>query len=1055
MRRALALALLGLGFAGALGAQAKAGIGGELTGQRFSSVVVPIAVDMSGAGGAKLGSYTARLTWDPAVLNFNFVAAGNFPPPQVNSDSTSFGVLKFTSISPVGTGGLVTVAQMWYGVSDTISSPLTLSFTEMSAAGTYTNLLPGLTITNATFCGSRGVWGDIDRDGASNSRDALLVLSKVVGLPVDTVIDTISTGPLIVDTTLFDSGLGDVNADGNVTSVDALIILSTAVGIPIPGQRVLITAPGACATGSPKTLTVFPATAQLAVGQAYQLLAQGRDTAGRVVTLSNATWRSSNLNVAGVDADGTVRPRAAGVATITAALGPGITASASVTVAPRSKWYVDARVTGAPVQFGTAALPFDSPLRAFAAVKEGDTIAVATGTYDFVDYGVLNVGVVIQGGTPGDTTTRPLFRDAQAGYHNALQLQGGQRTVVQNVAFRNFSAAVDLEGVRTFALEDGKVESGNYGSGIYACANTPLDTVRVDRSVFLGDTTGDAMINDYCVPSTALVLVRDTKISGWGGGITWPDAESLAVVRSDVSDNGGNGVYVTQEYNVNPSLYIAHSRIARNGSTQIYGYALRRAVIDSSGIDVPTTQAIYLSAGCQGCGPQEQVAFHGDTITMGPGANFQYWLQISNADSLVMDQTVVQFPDTVSIYTYSSIAANSAAITRSQFLHLGGGNLFDIGTVSLFVDSVTATGCAAVNCDQATVFNPGGGEVGPQLARLTLSRSHFTGIGYPLYASFPGAATVTGNVIDSTNWGIELFVDSAVVTDNVLTRVVNEGLYVYASGGTGRFAQIARDSVSCAGTGPRAIDVSGFPVLVEDNVTTGCFVGIYAGSTVQGGVVRRNTIRAPVDGIMVSSYFNVTTRVDSNGVSGATDAGVYRAGAGRLSMTHNNISGNFNGVFIDGGNPNVDRHDLHDNSFTGNSNYAVSTAFDTVNAQLNWWGLSTGSHSGAGSDSTLGTVDATNFLTSAPSGLPGLAPRLLAAAPVRTAASRSVMTAAPTPRTPPVAAGRPAPAPARRPAHAFTPGPRMPAATIARIQEQLRRRAERDAREAARRSTRP
>jgi len=82
-----------------------AAVGGELTGQHLNSVIVPIAVDMSGTGGAKLGSYTARLTWNPAALSFSGAQAGNFPLPQVNTDSIGYGVLKFTSISPAGTGG--------------------------------------------------------------------------------------------------------------------------------------------------------------------------------------------------------------------------------------------------------------------------------------------------------------------------------------------------------------------------------------------------------------------------------------------------------------------------------------------------------------------------------------------------------------------------------------------------------------------------------------------------------------------------------------------------------------------------------------------------------------------------------------------------------------------------------------------------------------------------------------------------------------------------------------------------------------------------------------
>ena len=85
-----------------------------------------------------------------------------------------------------------------------------------------------------------GRWGDLDRDGFANSRDALAILSSVVGLAVDTS---------------FHLSLGDVNGDGNTNSADALIVLSYAVGIDIPGQRVLLAAPGAC--GSAVTSSVI------------------------------------------------------------------------------------------------------------------------------------------------------------------------------------------------------------------------------------------------------------------------------------------------------------------------------------------------------------------------------------------------------------------------------------------------------------------------------------------------------------------------------------------------------------------------------------------------------------------------------------------------------------------------------------------------------------------------------------------------------------------------------------------------------------------------------
>jgi len=75
--------------------------------------------------------------------------------------------------------------------------------------------------TLAEVCHANGFWGDIDGDGAANSRDALITLTSAVGLP---------TGGLNVS-------LADVDADGYVTSRDALIILSYSIGIPTDASR--------------------------------------------------------------------------------------------------------------------------------------------------------------------------------------------------------------------------------------------------------------------------------------------------------------------------------------------------------------------------------------------------------------------------------------------------------------------------------------------------------------------------------------------------------------------------------------------------------------------------------------------------------------------------------------------------------------------------------------------------------------------------------------------------------------------------------------------------
>jgi len=73
----------------------------------------------------------------------------------------------------------------------------------------------------AQVCHATGVWGDIDSDGAVNSRDALIALSHAVGLP--------SGG--------FDLTRGDVDYDKIVSSRDALYMLTASIGGYVGGSR--------------------------------------------------------------------------------------------------------------------------------------------------------------------------------------------------------------------------------------------------------------------------------------------------------------------------------------------------------------------------------------------------------------------------------------------------------------------------------------------------------------------------------------------------------------------------------------------------------------------------------------------------------------------------------------------------------------------------------------------------------------------------------------------------------------------------------------------------
>ena len=577
-----------------------------------------------------------------------------------------------------------------------------------------------------------------------------------------------------------------------------------------------------------------------------------------------------------------------------------------------------------------------------------------------------------------------------------------------------------------------------------------MDSVRVDRADFAGDSLfpGTAGIEfDNCAAGVALktLTLRDSKMRFFGDGIYLYGVDSTAVVGSQLLDNSGYGIALYQSGSGQSALWMSQSRIDRAANTAIYGYPLRRVVVDTSEILATRSSAIQLNyCDCSGIGNLE-VGMHGDSIRMAGNAAFYAWLNLVQGDTVTIDHTVVHFPAETAFGSNSSIDAGLFTLTRSQFVNLGSGNPVYFSGRTFVGDSLTFTGCAVAGCDGATAVTAYPSGAGTS---ASLQHSSFTQIATPFYGYGPSAMTFAHNVSDSITNGIQIQADSVSVTDNQFTRVSLDAMRLYLYGTPSGTSTVARNTITCSpGNAGHGLNTAGVPVVVEDNLITGCYYGMYAQESTLGAVLRRNTIRTPVDGIVVTANATVTMRVDSNGVSGASGAAVSRVGSGRLTMTHNNISGNDTGVVVDGGNPAAVVHVLHDNSFTGNTSFAVVSAVDTVNAQLNWWGLSTGSHSGPGSDSTFGIVDATNFLAGPPAGLPGLAPRLLATTmPVRAATLRRSVPVAAAPAPPPVRVVR---APPARVHPALVIPPRMPAWRAAELQERARQRADQDAKDAA------
>ena len=124
-----------------------------------SLINIPVNIDVT-ALPEKLGSFTAVLTWNPSDLEFVSYAGGStaeFSSPVVNDKEVEKGKLRIANANPNGAEGLVNIFNATFKlVGDAnISSLVKLEFTAMSAAKTFTDLLPNVEVVehqvNGTF----------------------------------------------------------------------------------------------------------------------------------------------------------------------------------------------------------------------------------------------------------------------------------------------------------------------------------------------------------------------------------------------------------------------------------------------------------------------------------------------------------------------------------------------------------------------------------------------------------------------------------------------------------------------------------------------------------------------------------------------------------------------------------------------------------------------------------------------------------------------------------------------------------------------------------------
>ncbi len=375
---------------------------------------------------------------------------------------------------------------------------------------------------------------------ALSPASASLFLGQSVQLtatPLDSV-GGVLTGR-IVTWTSSNPSVATVTASGLVTAAAAGAATITATS---EGKQATASITGS--TVPVATVSVSPASANVAVGGTQQLSAVTRDSAGTTLTGRVVTWTSSNTTVATVSSSGLVTGRAAGAATVTAT-SEGKTATSAITVIVVPV----ATVTVSPAA-ATMAVGATQQLSAVTKDSAGNTLTgrVVTWTSDNTTVATVSASGLVTAQAIGAATITATSEGKTATAAITVIV-----VPVATVAVSPASATVFIGATRQLSAVT-KDSAGNTLTGrvvTWTSDNTTVATVSASGLV-TGNVAGPATITATSEGKTAtaaitvmVVPVATVTVSPGAATIAIGATQQLTAVTKDSAGNTLTGRVVT------------------------------------------------------------------------------------------------------------------------------------------------------------------------------------------------------------------------------------------------------------------------------------------------------------------------------------------------------------------------------------------------------------------------------------------------------------------------------------------------------------------------------